>query len=315
MEFRIFNVGHGFCALLVADNGNVMLFDCGHDDWIGFRPSKHLRELGCSAISRLIISNYDEDHISDLHRLASVLDIRTLCRNKSIPPQSLRQLKFQGGPLSPSMETLLDMHERYTAPVSPPLDFAGVELVTFHNPYPTFQDTNNLSLVSFIRYSDLCIMCPGDLEKPGWAALLRKPDFRRYLGQVSVFIASHHGRENGYLREVFDFCDPDIVIISDESKQYQTQETDYADHARGIRFNNGRMRYVLTTRRDGNITVTKSRGRGGLPNRHRRSHLNADRKREARSVILGRSRGCTGESRAVILSEWHRSAVRLGVQG
>lgn len=260
MEFRIFNVGHGFCALLVADNRNVMLFDCGHDDGIGFRPSTHLREIGCTAIERLISSNYDEDHISDLHRLARVLPIRTLCRNRSISPQSLRQLKLQGGPLSPSMETLLDMHNRYTAPVSPPLDFAGVELVTFHNPYPTFRDTNNLSLVSFVRYYDLCIIFPGDLEKPGWAELLRNPDFRHYLGQVNIFIASHHGRESGYLREVFDFCHPDIVIISDESKQYQTQETNYAEHARGLRGDNGRMRYVLTTRRDGNITVAKSRG-------------------------------------------------------
>ena len=260
MEFRIFNVGHGFCALLMADNGNTMLFDCGHDDRIGFRPSRYLPKIGCTAIGNLIISNYDEDHLSDLSNLKNALHIQTLYRNRSISPESLCSLKLQGGPLGLGMRALLDMLNVYTTDVVAPPNFAGVELFTFHNRYPTFQDTNNLSLVSFIRYSGLDIIIPGDLEKPGWNALLNRSDFRNHLRRVNIFIASHHGRESGYLREVFDFCHPDIVIISDESKQYQTQETDYAEHARGLRFNNGRMRYVLTTRRDGNITIIKSRG-------------------------------------------------------
>jgi len=32
MEIKIFDVSHGFCALLVADNGNVALFDAGHNN-------------------------------------------------------------------------------------------------------------------------------------------------------------------------------------------------------------------------------------------------------------------------------------------
>ena len=262
MEFRIFNVGHGFCALLVADNRNVMLFDCGHDDRIGFRPSRYLPEIGCLAIENLIISNYDEDHLSDLYDLKSALPIQTLCRNSSISPESLRRLKLQGGPLGFGMQALLDMLNSYTMDVLTPLDFAGVKLFTFCNPYPTFQDTNNLSLVSFIRYFNLDIIIPGDIEKQGWRALLNKRDFQDHLKRVNIFVASHHGRESGYLREIFEFCQPDIIIISDESKRYQTQETNYAVHARGLAWNGGGTRYVLTTRRDGNIAIAKSRGEG-----------------------------------------------------
>lgn len=259
MEFRIFNVGHGFCALLIADNRNIMLFDCGHDDRMGFRPSRYLRKIGRTSIERLIISNYDEDHISDLFDLGKRLFIEILYRNASISPQRLCRLKSQGGPLGLGMRSLLGMLENYSTPVQFPQDFAGAELFTFCNRYPTFRDTNNLSLVSFVRYSDLVIVIPGDLEKPGWRKLLNRRDFRDHLSQVNIFIASHHGRESGYLREVFDFCHPDIIIISDESKQYQTQETNYSQHSRGLRSDDGKMRYVLTTRHDGNIFIAKRR--------------------------------------------------------
>ena len=50
MRIHIFDVSHGFCALLVADNGNVMLFDCGHNETTGFRPSKYLTDSGCFGI-------------------------------------------------------------------------------------------------------------------------------------------------------------------------------------------------------------------------------------------------------------------------
>ncbi len=68
-------------------------------------------------------------------------------------------------------------------------------------------------------------------------------------------MASHHGRENGYCREVFDHTGQvAVVAFSDSPVQHATQEmaTTYAQHARGIQFN-GQTRYVLTTRNDGTI--------------------------------------------------------------
>ncbi len=64
MEIRIFNVEHGFCAYIIADNGNVMLIDCGHNADTGFRPSNYLVANGSTGIERFIVSNYDEDHLS-----------------------------------------------------------------------------------------------------------------------------------------------------------------------------------------------------------------------------------------------------------
>ncbi len=257
MELRIFNVGHGSCALLIADNGNVVLFDCGHDDDLGFRPSRDLLADGCSGIERLVISHYDEDHVSDLGNLRRALPIQTVVRNRSVTPEAIRRLKSSSS--GPGVEALLELASAYTAEVARPPVFAGVELATFYNPYPTFRDTNNLSVVSFVRHtpSGTAIILPGDLERSGWEALLADPAFREELGRVRIFVASHHGRANGYAPAVFDYCTPDIVVISDTAIQYDTQVDCYARHARGIPWNSGATtRYVVTTRRDGNITIT-----------------------------------------------------------
>lgn len=259
MEIRIFDVEHGFCAYIIADNGNVMLVDCGHNQSTGFHPSSYLLANGCNGIERLIISNYDEDHLSDLPYLRKRLPIQVLRRNKSITRDELRRLKLQNGPIGDGMSALLGMITDYTTDVTNPPEFPDTELVTFNNSYSAFQDTNNLSLVTFLHFRGMHIIFPGDLEKPGWEALLKGQSFRENLGRVNLFIASHHGRKSGYYPEVFDVCHPELIIISDESLQYDTQDTEYARHASGIKWGENR-RYVLTTRADGMITIYQRQG-------------------------------------------------------
>ena len=112
MEIKIFDVAHGFCAYIVADNGNVMLIDCGHNEQTGFRSSNYLPAHGCSGIERFIVSNYDEDHLSDLPNLRSRLPIQMLRRNKSISADELRRLELRAGPVRPGMEALFIGHDR-----------------------------------------------------------------------------------------------------------------------------------------------------------------------------------------------------------
>lgn len=53
-------------------------------------------------------------------------------------------------------------------------DLGNVRLQFFFNRYGEFSDTNNLSLVTFLHYRDVHVVFPGDLERRGWEALLRK---------------------------------------------------------------------------------------------------------------------------------------------
>ena len=227
MKIKIFDVEHGFCSYIVADNGNVILVDCGHNNTTGFRPSSYLCQSGCTGIERFIVSNYDEDHLSDLPNLRRRLPIGILHRNKSINLVALRELKRHGGPLGPGIESLLEMAEKYVNDVKDPPEFPQTELHIYWNDYPDFTDTNNLSLVTFLDYRDIHIIFPGDLEITGWDSLMQDSSFRERLRKTNFFIASHHGRESGYCKEVFDYCQPLLIIISDDSIQYDPQNVDY----------------------------------------------------------------------------------------
>jgi|ERR1051326_224995 beta-lactamase superfamily II metal-dependent hydrolase len=260
MEVLIFDVAHGFCAFVIGDNGNTMLIDAGHNDVTGFYPANYLLGIRCSGIERFFVTNYDEDHISGLRRLREFqaqIPIGILHRNKTITLDQLRALKKQGGPLGPGMSELLNMAEQYNDPVTNPPEYPNLEFQVFHNSYPTFQDTNNLSLVLFLHYPGLSMVFPGDLEKAGWKELLKQKAFQDNLARVNVFVASHHGRENGYEESIFNFCNPNIILISDESKKYDTQEVNYSKHSTGISWNTTETRNVLTTRNDGMIRITK----------------------------------------------------------
>ncbi len=273
MELFVFNVGHGSCSYLIGDRdrsnrANVALFDCGHDDESGFRPSTFLANRGVSPLEHLFVSHYDQDHVSDLpnlRRLGTRLPILSLWRNKSLTPDQIERLKRRAGPLEPGVTEIVAMVRQYSSGVTPEdratRALAGVEWRVFYNDYPTFQDTNNLSMVTFIHHRDVSIVLPGDLETAGWNALLANPSFCEHLKRVRVFVASHHGRSNGYAEAVFTYCKPDIVIISDTKKQYGTQEQRYDQHAKGIPFSGGATRRVLSTRHDGHIYLwTKPEG-------------------------------------------------------
>lgn len=127
MEIRIFDVEHGFCAYIIADNGNVILIDCGHNEQTGFRPSNYLQSHGCTGIERFIVSNYDEDHLSDLPYLRRLLPIQVLHRNRSINADELHRLKLRDGPIQPRMQSLLDMIRTYSADVINPPEFPGLK--------------------------------------------------------------------------------------------------------------------------------------------------------------------------------------------
>lgn len=255
MKFEILNVEHGFAAYAVASNDSVLLFDCG--DSRTCHPSDYLTKQGIRTIRRLFITNYDEDHISDLPNVRRNLDVEILTRNYSLTSSQLRRLKSP--PISTAMTSFLNMIDSYTGEVSmEQLEPPGVRASLFHNNYPTFKDTNNLSLLTFLDVGSVSFVLPGDLERAGWLVLLENSQVCRFLQRAKVFVASHHGRESGYCKEVFNYCQPSLVVMSDGPVEYDTQKmaSTYGQHATGEWFNGKsgwEWRKVVTTRKDGHI--------------------------------------------------------------
>lgn len=157
------------------------------------------------------------------------------------------------------MNELLGMIDSFTGEVPrEQLEPAGLQVSIFHNDYPMFTDTNNLSLLTFLDIGGTSFVLPGDLERAGWLALLRYPRVQDLLRRVHVFVASHHGRESGYCSEVFEYCKPRLIVMADGPIQHETQlmASTYAQHALGELFSTPaghETRKVVTTRKDGNI--------------------------------------------------------------
>lgn len=262
MLIEIFDVDHGFCALVTADDGQHVLFDCGRNSLTGLSPSGILFARGIRQVEALVVSHADEDHVSDLPALGRQAYVRSLITNDSLTSSTLQNLKSEAGEIGRGAQEVIWRTNRFllalTGGVQYPI-LPQAELVYFRNPYPTFSDLNNLSLVTFLHYGDIHIIFPGDVEAPGWRSLLLDSDFRAHLMRVNVFVASHHGRENGFCDEVFAYCRPEIVVISDCGIRHASQEmTDtYAARAMGVWLGFER-RKVLTTRCDGTIKIWQS---------------------------------------------------------
>ncbi len=262
MVITVFDVQHGFCALVEADNGNALLVDCGHSVKSGFRPSRFLGASGCNRIEGLILTHFDEDHASDLPNLRRRFKIDAFLYNPTIPETHIIKTKQEAGGVGNGTREAISMMTTYANDQSEVSSAMGAEIHLFYNSYPSFQDLNDLSLVTFLHYKDIHIIFPGDLQEAGWKALLRRREFQEELERTKIFVASHHGRANGYCAEVFSYCHPEVVIISDKQIVHETQCIDYGKHASGINCGSDKdPRKVLTTRKDGRIYIYQRPGK------------------------------------------------------
>ncbi len=272
---QIFNVEHGACALLTTPDGlggwRRILIDCGHNATTGWYPGQHLRSMGVTQLEKLIVTNYDEDHVSGYPDLLKQgVEVEWIVRNTSVSPDTIRYLKSETG-MGRGIDALVQSLGGYSPPgqaSSPAPALPGVSMEYFRNDYPVFDDENNLSLVLYLTVYGTSFLFPGDMECDGFEHLLATSiRFRQVVPSINVLVASHHGRESGICEDMFDtyICRPQLVVISDDYKQYETQETTryYAGKATGI--TNFRIlgvnRRVLTTRSDGDIHFTWANGR------------------------------------------------------
>lgn len=264
---QIFDVDHGQCALLTLPTPagvRRILIDCGHavnfhgQPWY---PGQHLQMLGVTWIDLLVATNYDEDHMSGFPDLmARRIGIGCILGNPTVAPEAIVHLKTEdgmGAGIQALTEVLVIRRNMQWAQVPPIIP--GLELSYFWNPWPHFDDENNLSLVALLNIRGIKFLFPGDMERKGFQNMLGTcPSFRNAMAGVNVLVASHHGRDSGICPDMFDACGcyPNVVVISDDHKQYDTQETSgyYARKTKGIGwFRNEGARYVLTTRRDEEI--------------------------------------------------------------
>lgn len=271
-HFIIYNVKLGQCiGVLPHDQRDyAMMVDCGHDD--EFHPIDDLSQYLPQASNKkpslrcLILTNYDHDHFSGLPNLHNSAIIESVLLPKNLSMEEVRNLKPTS---TDALDTLEVIRTTYTADVTnytPPFtrkvfSLQQTELTNAGIPI----ETNHLSQMVFVKYGETTICIPGDLENRSWELMLAKADVQAWLRQTNILIAPHHGRENGYHEEIFDYCKPSCIILSDKSVVHETQmdmTALYSGHVsgKGIVYTpatgNPVTRKTLTTRNDGHILVT-----------------------------------------------------------
>lgn len=255
MIVHLLDVDHGEAAIIESQNGKIVMIGAGKNSEADYGPTDWLRERSLRA-DMLILNHLDEDHLNDLPDLDDDLRPPFLTQHSTLRPDHVIGAKRQIGQ-APGIGLLAadQLVRNYTFPV--PNTGIDLEIVHFEHPTTSFDDTNNLSVVTFVRDHGVTMMFPGDMEEAGWQELLEDPEFCRWLGTTNIFVASHHGRMNGYCSEVFGFCQPVVILISDKPVAHVTQEHDcYCDHASGVnRLGGFGNRKTLTTRDDGKMTI------------------------------------------------------------
>ncbi len=261
MQLQFFDVEHGACALLTADNGTRLMVDCGHNASTGWKPGTYLRQRGITHLDMLAVTNYDEDHVSGANDLFDQINVGWLWRNASVSAAQIKSLKSEDG-MGFGIERLVQEIQNTFSGPPPSSPSAGpvfnglTEQSSYYNSFPLFDDENNLSLAVFLKCHGIGVMFTGDLESDGFIRLMAdNSDFRRALRETRIFIAPHHGREGGCCEEALPFL-PNVnyVVISDKGYMHDTQETIpfYRRMSKGGPYGD-ETRYVLTTRNDGEI--------------------------------------------------------------
>jgi len=235
-----------------------MLIDCGHIE--GFHPIDFLikKNFIKDSLSNLTLTNYDHDHFSGLPYLRSKVKIQTVSFAPNLTSAEIKELKEE---TTDALNHLCYVKDTYIHPVPTHIPPFTKKIFHLQKHHLGEHDTNNLSQVVFIEHHGTVICIPGDIEKKGWETLLvQEPTIKDWLKRTNVFIASHHGRENGYHADIFTYCNPECIVISDKGIVHDTQKDMsalYGTHVvgSGIYLNGSINRKVLTTRNDGHLWI------------------------------------------------------------
>lgn len=266
LNIRIFDVDYGFCAAVHTSDHRRILIDCGYSHTRGgFNPTRYFLDNGIRRLNYLIMPTLIEGHLAGFYDLISnsfnnCFSIQHLLMNPSIDADSLPELMIRNFSLShhEALKVLSDVCQR-CGNVERTIHLGEVELSFFWNTYPEFLDFHNLSLVTFLSYEGFKVIFPGNLKTAGWQALLRNHKFREQLRQVNLFVASNHGQADGYCLEVFNYCNPDLIIISNDHQKLISPAVvhQYEQHIQAEQKGVGRSN-VLTTSTTGPIAIVKA---------------------------------------------------------
>lgn len=267
LDITIFNIGLGQCIYFEFHSHPLdnLMVDCGHT--LGFNPIQYLisnKKIRRATffddykLNKLILTNLDHDHFSNINYLINKVKVEYIEIANNITYDELASMKPEITPELIKIGKFIT--ENKVSPTKPPYSVDKIFLTkeVFNN---QSINTNDLSQMVFIKYNGTRICIPGDLSYKAWNKILIKKSVQRLLRDTEIFIASHHGRIDGYHSDIFKFCKPECIIISDELVRHRTQSNRARNYGRHVPTGftlegiNNIRRKVLITGSDGHINI------------------------------------------------------------
>jgi beta-lactamase superfamily II metal-dependent hydrolase len=208
--FTFFAVEKGNMTLVEFDNGINMLVDC-HQAEGRPTPLQYLVDR-IKKLDILVISHPHRDHLTGLSELCEHFEPMHMwhCGRYFMPDPVFDDWSYyermRKGELSFCSPT--EVHSGMTFRI-------GLSEVAVLGPKQPFlegtpDDVNNNGIILCITTGNSKLVVTGDTQTEQWDII----DSSRLVG-TSVFLASHHGRENGFSERIMKMMRPQRIIISD----------------------------------------------------------------------------------------------------
>lgn len=263
LTMKFLDIGLGTSILIETDEINI-IFDCGLDSKT---RNNSFKELGENTLHYLILTHPHKDHIEALISVYYKKPLQ-ITKNNNIP-KTLIEKQINNAKTNYDCEIFKKYKEinndfTHTVPKNEsyynPLNNGNVIIKYFIPSKQTSDELNDYSIATYVSYEGYTILLMGDNTPENIGELMEDEDFKSKIENIDVLLAPHHGRKSCYVPEFVEPLNPTITMISDKPEDNNESARDRYEY-----FSNGMVitkngkkefRRTLTTRNDGNITLT-----------------------------------------------------------
>jgi beta-lactamase superfamily II metal-dependent hydrolase len=278
MILKVFDVAQGSSNFIISPTGKTELVDLGaRSDW---SPLNHIYTnyiKGSNRIDRLVQTHHHGDHLDDVYNLTQSRMPKCVLRrllNGRYEEACKESNSSEGQKKAEHFDRLFSSYTGDVSPSNTSSSVWGIERQSWSlsvdgadKATKTWNAMANCcSYVTLYNHNGTKFLLCGDMEKEGMSVLLsQNTGMVSAVYGVNVLIAPHHGHSSGFSTELMAAIGkPNIVIASCMSGD-ENVDSRYSDptYVKGVRFDDGTDKRLLTTRSHGAITVVSS-GVGGF---------------------------------------------------
>lgn len=255
IELKLFNVGHGLsCMIREFPSNYITLIDLGADK--NLSPLQELYNSGLRA-DQIFITHPHGDHISEIDQMY----------HHAYRPDGFYVQDYDWEDVASKEQTHLQEKVRTLKKIKSMIPSNGyrgeADLRYWHftpnvakKEYGESRYINNSSLGIVYKWKIFKIAVLGDLESDALEGYCNSKEFVDFAKGTDLLVAPHHGHTSGFPELwVEKIGKPYLTLVSIKaSDPYVCKKYQKPDFNKGVKINNS-IRYTLTTRQDGTISI------------------------------------------------------------